>query len=583
MARIPTVSMSEVPATPSPGGNLQPSQLARGRELQASPRRVSLVEGVRLDAGAVNARNVGRGAIGQAISEVGDMMLNLALRSRNLDDKGKLADEETRRMNVAGGIQKYMTENPDKPETWGQVRKAAWDSYDKERAVRQKKEGWRNKLVAADDRSYADYRTRIDTTYGIDESKGLMRKANAKIMANGEMKLRSGDYNGFVTAIESMNLFPDQKEETIRRGLEEGMYKTANNELDGLHDIPPGQVVPFYKQFLVELNMKDEKTGRFSKYEFEQGGLSLGGRVNLESMANARIREAERAMDTAGKQIVTAIRAGRATEADVSAALKTGAIDRQTAAAISPDVALAEEVAADRINRRKEVAQAKAENEAQQMAAATDSLRKRAVEKGDVSIMDIDKQLALGKVNREQADQLKAELIQTARREQTTAAGAFEVLSKEIHGGFASKLFGRQPSEEQYRKLQMSINNAALTKESRLKLVGDLMDLKLADMADLQEEGPKNGKWLDRDITAPERDMRKTMIGEYKKLLPALGDTLAGDLMFNQEARIRAFFDTAPAKDGRPRSEIDKFVKEELLPEAQRAAGHEALKDAFGF
>ena len=583
MARIPTVSMSEVPTTPSPGGNMQAPQLSRGREMQAVPRRVSLVEGVRLDPGAMNARNVGRGAIGQAITEVGDLMMNLALRRRDLDDKGKLADEETRRMNVAGGIKKYMEENPDKPETWGQVRAASWAAYDKERAVRQKKEGWRNRLVKADDRSYQEYRARIDTTYGIDEAKGMMRKSNAKIMANGEMKLRSGDYEGFVRSVESMNLFPDQKEETIRRGLEEGMYKTANNQLDGLRDIPPGQVIPFYQQFLVELNAKDEKTGRFLKYEFDQGGLSLGGRVNLESIANARIREAQRAMDTAGKGIVTAIRAGRATEADVSEALKSGAIDRQTAAAIAPDVVLAQEVAADRVARRQAVDQAKKENEAQQMAATAERLRKQAVEKGDVSVLDIDKALALGEIAQPQAEQLKAELMQAARREQTTEDSPYEAISKEIHGGFTAKLFGRQPSDAEYRKLQAKINNAGLTKESRLKLVGELMDLKMADMADLQEEGPANGKWLDRSITAPERAMRKTMLDEYRKLLPALGDTLAGDLMFNQEARIRAFFDTAPGKDGRPRAEIEKFVKEELLPEARNAAGYESLKDAFKY
>lgn len=583
MARIPTVSMSEVPATPSPGGNMQAPQLARGREMQAVPRRVSLVQGVRLDPGAMNARNVGRGAIGQAITEVGDLMMNLALRRRDLDDRGKLADEETRRMNVAGGIKKYMEENPDKPETWGQVRAASWAAYDKERAVRQKKEGWRNRLIKADERSYTDYRSRIDTTYGIDEAKGMMRKSNAKIMGNAEMKLRSGDYEGFVNSVEGMNLFPDQKEETIRRGLEEGMYKSANNQLDSLRDIPPGQVIPFYQQFLTELNAKDEKTGRFLKYEFDQGGLSLGGRVNLESIANARIREATRAMDTAGKSIVTAIRAGRATEADVSEALKAGAIDRQTAAAIAPDVVLAQEVATDRIARRQAVDAAKKENEAQQMAATTERLRKQAVEKGDVSILDIDKALALGHIAQPQAEQLRAELTQAARREQTTGDSPYETISKEIHGGFTAKLFGRQPSDAEYRKLQAKINNAGLTKESRLKLVGELMDLKMADMADLQEEGPASGKWLDRAITAPERAMRKTMLDEYRKLLPAMGDTLAGDLMFNQEARIRSFFDTAPGKEGRPRAEIEKFLKEEILPEARNAAGYESLKDAFNY
>lgn len=574
--------MSEVPATPSPGSPLQPVQLGRGRDLQPVQRRVSTVQGVPLNTNAMEARARGRAAIGEGLNQVGDLMMNFALRRRELEDKGKLADEENRRMEVAAGIQKFMESNQDRPETWGQQREAAWAAYEKERAVRQQKEGWRPRLIKADERGYADYRARIDTQYGIEEVKGSLRKSNAKLKANAEMKLRAGDYDGFVTGIEAMNLFPDQKEAMIRSGLEEGMYKTANNQLDSLADIPPGQAVPFYLQFITELKAKGED-GRYLKYEFEKGGLSLGGRVNLESIAAARIREAERKIDSSAKQIVTAIRAGRGTVADVQEAVRTGIIDKATAAAIAPDVVLAQEVADERIARRQAVEQAKAENKAQQMAAMTERLRTQAVERGDVSLRDIARNVALGEITPQQGEQLSAELVQAARREQTTAAGAYEEIAKEIHGGFAAKMFGRQPSDDDYRKLQARINNAQLTKESRMKLVSDLMDLKLADMADLQEEGPANGRWLDRSISAPERSLRRDMVEEYRKLLPAMGDVLAGDVMFNQEAKIRAFFDTAPGKDGRTRQEIEKFMKDELLPEIHKAAGYEALKDAFDY
>lgn len=574
--------MSEVPATPSPGSPLQPVQLARGREMQPVQRRVSLMQGVPLNTNAMEAPARGRAAIGEGLQAVGDMMMNFALRRRDMEDKGKLADEENRRMSVAAEIQKFMESNPDRPETWGQQREAAWAAYEKDRGVRQQKEGWRDRLIKADQQGYENYRARIDTQYGVEEVKGTLRKSNAKLKANAEMKLRAGDYEGFKTSIEAMNLFPDQKEAMLRSGLEEGMYKIANNKLDQLADIPPGQAAPFYLQFITELNAKG-KDGRYMNYEFDEGGLSLGGRVNLESIAAARIREAERKVDSNAKQIVTAIRAGRATAADVQEAVKSGAIDKATAGAIAPDVVLAQEVADERIARRQAADQAKAENKAQQMAAMTERLRTQAVEKGDVSLRDISRNVALGEITPEQGQQLSAELIQAARREQTTPAGAYEEISKEIHGGFAAKMFGRQPSDDDYRKLQARINNAALTKESRLKLVSDLMDLKLADMADLQEEGPKNGRWLDRDISAPERSLRKDMIGEYKKLLPATGDVLAGDLMFNQEAKIRAFFDTATGKDGRTKPEIDKFMREELLPELHKAAGFEALRDAFQY
>jgi hypothetical protein len=598
--------MSDVPASGPIGARMRPIQqsvgsqtrpvlrsmgtpdqavrLSPGSKKQPGRRGVALVEGVRLSEERLNAGNRGVESVGNALANTGQLMMNMALRRQEFEDKGRLADEDNRRMEVVGGIQKYVAENPDRPETWGQIREAAWKQYEKDRAARRQKEGWNARAIEIDERNYQEYRTRIDTQFGVDEVKGTIRKANAKLQANGENKLRQGDYAGFMAAIDSMSLFPDQREAMIRDGLESGMYKTAINELDALRNVPAGKVVPILEQYRAELLAKDEKTGVFLKYEFPRGGLSLGGRVNIQSIVEARIREAQHAMDVKGRNLVTAIRAGRATDADVMAAVESGEIDRITARDIAPDVVLAQEVAQDRVDRRRAADEAKKLNQAQQQAAKVDSLRKKALEAGEIGLREIDRQIGLGEITAEQGDQLKAELGQAARREQETEDSDYDIISRNIHGKYAKKLFGLLPGQAkdaEYRKIQAQINTAKLTKESRLKLVGELFDLKLADMEDLEEEGPANGSWLDREISPTERALRRTMIGEYRKLLPALGDTLAGDLLFNQEPKIRAFFDTA--EKGRSQQEIEKFLKTDLLPEVHKAAGLEALRDAFQF
>jgi hypothetical protein len=572
------------PVLRSMGTPDQAVRLSPGSKKQPGRRGVALVEGVRLSEERLNAGNRGVESVGNALANTGQLFMNMALRRQEFEDKGRLADEDNRRMEVVGGIQKYVAENPDRPETWGQIREAAWKQYEKDRAARRQKEGWNARAIEIDERNYQEYRTRIDTQFGVDEVKGTIRKANAKLQANGENKLRQGDYAGFMAAIDSMSLFPDQREAMIRDGLESGMYKAATNELDALRNVPAGKVVPMLEQYRAELTARDEKTGSFLKYEFPRGGLSLGGRVNIQSIVEARIREAQHAMDVKGRNLVTAIRAGRATDADVMAAVEAGQIDRAVARDIAPDVVLAQEMAQDRVDRRRAADETKKLNQAQQQAAKVDSLRKKAVEAGEIGLREIDRQVGLGEITLEQGDQLKAELGQAARREQETEDSDYDIISRNIHGKYAKKLFGLLPGQAkdaEYRKIQAQINTAKLTKESRLKLVGELFDLKLADMADLEEEGPANGSWLDREISPTERALRRTMIGEYRKLLPALGDTLAGDLLFNQEPKIRAFFDTA--EKGRSQQEIEKFLKTELLPEVHKAAGLEALRDAFQF
>jgi hypothetical protein len=546
MPTIPTVALSAVPQAPTLGP--------------------------RADAGAFNATNRAITEAGGALAGVGEMLGRFAMAKQAQVNKGLLAAEETVRMETAAQVQAYAAQNADKPETWDKFHADTWKAYEKGRATRAKEQGWGPDVRAQDDALAKGYMAETTIRFRAQKDAALIRQSNTRLMGNAQAKLRGGDYEGYLATVEQMNLFPDQKEAMIRQGLEEGLYKTANNELDTIRDLPPAQAVQAYDDFKRALNEKDGKA--FKNYEHEKGGLSLGGRVNLESMANARVREAQRQMNITGQRLVSEMRLGRATLADVKAAVDAGEIDMETAKALAPDLQLAAE-------ERTAKQAAKAQELAQQQGAKADRLRDRAVTPGrvgDVGARDIERQVALGEISPEQGAQLQAELQQAARAEQASAAGEYARISKKLRGGMGAKMFGRQPDDNEYRALQSEIISAKVTKETRLKLMDDFFALKLADIEDLQEEGDR---WMDRTISTSERGLRRDMIAEYRRLSPALGDVLAGDLMLNQEGRIRAFFDSAEGK--RSPEEVKRFLREDLLPEAQKAAGFEALKDAFNF
>lgn len=577
MARIPTVALSESPrvAPPSGGAQMRPTLLS------ATPMQTAQVQGVMLDEGRMNAKYRGLEQVGEALQQVAGVAMGFALRGQEQKNKGILASEENFRMETSAGIQKAMLTTMDDPDSWEKLRSDAWTEYEKGRTKRREKQGWGPLVVAADTTSYQDYRAKADTEFGLEQAKASIRKANGQIEANAQLKLRSGDYQGFVASMDQMDLYPDQREAKIRAGLEEGLYKTANNRLDAVRELPPKASIVESKAFIADLTAKEE-SGRYSNYEYPRGGLSLGGRVNLISIANARIREAERQMDTTGRRLVSELRLGRATAADVSSAVESGEMDLATATALAPDIALAVREHEDRLAVKDAAAKAKLQEQAQQRENSLNRLRVQAMDKGTVGLRDVERQVALGEIAPSQGAQLQEELVQASRAEIAMTTGDYKLIQDKIRGGTVAKLFGAQPSDEDYRQIQNAIIAAKLTKETRLHLMEDLFTLKLADMADLQEEGAKDGRWLDRKITAPERTLRKDVIGSYRQMLPALGDTLAGDLLFNQEARIRSFFDSAGSK-GRTDGEIKAFQQDVLLPEIQKAAGYRALKDAFDF
>jgi len=565
----------------NPVGEVGPGTVKR-EALIGAPNRT------RMDEGALQAPNRAMVQAGQTIQGGADMLGRFAMEKANQVNKGILAKEETIRMETAAGIQAHFEANQDEPGLWGDHANATWATYEKDRSTRAKKEKWAPDVMERDTLQYSVFRNEVGIKFRAEQDKATVRQANARLESNAEAKLRAGDYDGFVKSIDQMNLFPEAKERKIRQGIEEGMYRVANGQLDALRDLPPSQAIPAIEAFVAAVNEKDA-SGKFKEYEFERGGMSIGARQQLVTVAQGRIREQERAMAVNGRAIVANIRMGRADVTNVLDAVKAGELTPDVAKAIMPEVAMAVDEWEMKVAGKQAAADAKVEadkrrkqEQAQQQAGTTERLRVAALERGKVGIRDIDRQLALGEISPAQADQLKEELIQASRAEVQMEKGDYRLISDKIRGGMSAKMFGRQPSDVEYQRIQASIaGSKTLTKETRLKLMDEFFTMKLADISDLQEEGPENGRWADRDITPPERSLRRDLLGEYKKLLPALGDVTAGDLMFSQEARIRSFFDSAKAP--RTQAEIEKFTKEQLLPEVQKAAGFQALKDAFKF
>jgi hypothetical protein len=541
-------------------------------------------QNIRVDPGVRNAEFSAGARLGSAVAQVGEVIGHFAIKKQALVAEGIMANEQRLRMETAAQVQDHITKNPDKPETWETFEQSAWKQYETGREQRKQKEKWGTLVVQRDEQEFKDYKSRTAIQFQGLRTKAEIMQANSRLESGAQAALRAGDYEAFKGTIEKMDLFPADKERKIREGLEQGTYYLANNELDAIQELPPAQQVGAFQDYIAQLKEKGED-GKFNYLEFGEGGLSLGGRVQLESVANARIRAAQRAMDVNGRRIVGELRMGRATVKDIADAVKAGDMDEETARAMAPDVEIAlgelqeKEANKQRIEDEREQAKKdRAEREIEKQSDTAERLLQRIENNENVSLREIERQVALGKIDSERGNELRARLEQRAAGEQSIRKGPFEILSDRLAGTFMQKLGGRQPSEKDYAKFASDIARSGLSQPSRLKLVDQLLQVKLADVADLEEEG---GKWMDREISKPEAAVRKDLIQTMRNTLPALGDVNAGNLLFAQESKIRDFFEGA--KGGTPGASEVKALREELTKEIHKSAGHELLTEAFDF
>jgi hypothetical protein len=178
-----------------------------------------------------------------------------------------------------------------------------------------------------------------DGAHGHGHQQGQIVKSNAKITANAEAYLRNGDKNAFVEKMKTLNGTPEQIEQRIRTGLEEGAYNEASNKMDSFRELPPAEALVEYEAFIEDLNAKfkdEDGNEKYQEWESEEGGMAYRSRVALLSTANARKREAQRAMDVVGYNFAKSVANGTGDRTQLDALLKSGDIDDATAAALEP-------------------------------------------------------------------------------------------------------------------------------------------------------------------------------------------------------------------------------------------------------
>lgn len=554
----------------------------------AVPRQAQTTN-LRADAGALSAPAGALVQAGQEAQGLGTYLEKVAHNSVQVEkarqaqvDKGRLAMEESTRMETAAGIEAAFEQAKDAPESWSRIAEKAWTAHDKLTDERVKKEGWSQELIAQNKLATQLYRAKVGIRFKAEQGKALVRQSNARLEANAQAKLRAGDIDGFVESMDKLDAWPDQKEARIREGLEAGTYQIAVNQLDALRSLPPKQAIDGIQRFTEALNAKGED-GKYEEFEYERGGMSQGQRMQVTTMAQQRTREAERAMDVTGRKVIADIRMGRATEADLVNLVKAGQITQDTAIALAPEVSDAISEWDGKVEAREERKRARAQEKSQQQATKEEQLRSAAFSRGNVGVRDIDQQVLRGEISPTQAEKLKVELELASRSEMAMSEGDYAHIKKSIDGFYANSWgFGGQPTDAEYRAVQEEIAGSRyLTKETRLKLMDDLLLAKLTDIADLEEEGPEDRTFADRTISATEAGMRRDVIKRYHSLLPALGPVTAGDLLLEQESEIRNFFDTAKPGSPRTRPEIETFMRERILPPINKAAAQETINEAF--
>gem|GEM_PF-4492577 len=487
--------------------------------------------------------------------------------------EGIMAHEDTVRINTDSEIKVWMEDNQDKPETWEAHINESLGAYEKSRDKRAKDDGWSKQVVEADRMQYEDFKARFVAQTNIATKRASIRKSNANIETNAQAYLRGGYHDKFKEAMNKMNLAPEAKQRAIRDGLEQGLYRMANNELDSISEQTPAEQLDSYGDFVGRLTAKNDD-GAHSEWEEKEGGMALGQRVNLQSIAGSRARAAQRQMDVTGRSLVASIRAGKATASDVQAALDDGEIDERTAMGLDPYVKQATE------ERRAKVAE-DANDQAIRKAKSADSLTATVLEKKEAGLREVEQQVVLGVITGEQGKKIAAQLELASTTEIQDPEGEYRSIKADMAAGWWDALDkgaeGAQRSDPAYIVLQNRILNAEVTQPTRLRLMDDLMLMKITDINDLEEEG--TGAFADRDITAGEKDLRKGMLETYRKLSVGLGATQMGDAMFGQERRIRSFYD---AYEGNPPPVEVAKLKEVLESEVRELSGAQTVEEAFG-
>lgn len=219
--------------------------------------------------------------LGGAIRSLGETVSTHTLARADHVNQGELAAEESMRMDVQAQIEEWVAENPNDVRGAALARQRIISEYKAAREERLKDSA---PIVKERDQMLFDnWEKQTGSAFRLEQTKRLVRKANAQIEGNAQMKLRQGDHDGFLEEMKKMDLTEEQLQVRIRRGLEDGLYSMGEIQLSSLNRVEDVQA------YIGWLNERDD-SGNYTNLEFEgEGGISIGGRKQLERLANAKI------------------------------------------------------------------------------------------------------------------------------------------------------------------------------------------------------------------------------------------------------------------------------------------------------
>jgi len=492
--------------------------------------------------------------VGQEIRRSAEMLSKIAGDVQNQVNKGILASEETTRMETAAAIDKYMQDNPADPESWTKFREDTIESYKQERQTRMEKNSWGRDVTSADSIANDEFWTRAEISFNAKTNQGMVRYSNARLKANADAHLRANNRKGFIKAINEMDLTEEQRLKMLSEGLEEGMYNIASNQMDALEEETLANQITGYEAFIDNITAKED--GRFVEYEESDengdpiGGMSLGGRTRLQSIANARLRQAEKQVASNGRMLLRELTAGRATLFDVEEAVAAGEISQEVVDMLQPDLDAAEQYA-------KDVAAQELLEEGVANTRRADTDRNAAI-KGTIGEEEIQAKVMAGQYTQEQGDTIIAQMNARTQLQRTDEKSDYSKIYHKIYNDYTAKMindrsakilgskngimpnWARQPSDDDYRKILENIKEADITKENRIELVQAFLALRSSDLEDLEEEG--TGWFGDRKFTEQEKGARMDFIDTVALNLGALGPVAAGELMLATDLEIRQWF-----------------------------------------
>lgn len=500
MANIPTIALSGVPA----------HQL-----------------GVKADAGPLMASSQAREGAWRTVGQAAQVFAGIAKQRQDHIDRGTLASEDSIRQQTASAVSKYMDENQGEPEKWAKFHEQTWKAYESERNKRAK--GWSPQLIEEDNIRMQGYKADTDIRFQTEQNRALIRKANAQIEANANLRLDNGDIEGAVGQINSMNLAPEAKRAKLDQVINGGIYRQYDRLLTDTAQLPPARQIEEFKKIEAGLVNRDAKGNYTSGVLKDANGAVLGGMgepARLDVLRNVRsaVRHANVQMAQTGSALVRKIELGDDPNLIFQRALANGEITPEVAAVFVPEAKAA-------VDSKNDVLAARRDRGEQAVMAEIN--RKGGTR---MTMQEIERRQAIGITRPNDPQGLTGAAAQRARQELEAIQesewdsiadqpGPRNQLEKMLGQGITTKFWDRaQMTPEEQNDMLSTISTGVLSTGTKSRLMQLFFEVQKWDLRE-SEISDVDG---DRDISPEEKELRTTLIERYRGNSDALSAQALG-------------------------------------------------------